>query len=241
MKVLKGSQNEVISLIEKGIIISKLEEIIDDSTVQFSKKDKNKPLKDEDFKEAELKNFLKETSRPELGGQIRDWWLKVYKYNTRTPNWDFVSTCTIDGQEGLLLVEAKAHTREVKKNEKCGSTNKENREKIEKAIEKAKKEINNLNPSIDIKISKDNCYQLSNRVAHAWWLANNGIPVILLYLGFLNCNEMEKNGKIFENNEDWQNCFQKYASSVGVDIIIDKSINCGKSKFKLICRSLEAI
>lgn len=57
MKVLKGSQKAVISLIEKGIIISKLEEIIDDSTVQFSKKDKNKPLKDEDFKEAELKNF----------------------------------------------------------------------------------------------------------------------------------------------------------------------------------------
>ena len=68
-------------------------------------------------------------------------------------------------------------------------------------------------------------------------MANNGIPVVLLYLGFLNCKEMEGNGKVFENDSDWQNCFIAYASMVGVDSLIDKPINCGQSVFKLICKS----
>jgi len=237
MKILKGSQRAMLELIGSPDFLVQLEGLIDDSSVKFSKDDIFKPLSKENFKEAELKNFLKQTIRPELGDQIRDWWLKVSKPSTRTPNWDFISTCTINGQKGLLLVEAKAHKSEVNENDKCGSTNEQNRKKINRAINQAKEDINNKVPFTLIAISRDKCYQLSNRVAHAWWLANQGVPVVLLYLGFLNCQEMKNNGKLFENDSDWRNCFRVYASKVGVNNLISKPINCGKSEFKLICRS----
>ena len=37
--------------------------------------------------------------------------------NTRTPNWDIASTCTIEGKAGILLIEAKAHDQELIKEE----------------------------------------------------------------------------------------------------------------------------
>ena len=95
MKDFKGSQRAMLEFISSTNFFVKLEEVIGDSSVKFSKDDIFKPLSKENFKEAELKDFLKVTNRPELGEQIRDWWLEVIKPSTRTPNWDFVSTCWI--------------------------------------------------------------------------------------------------------------------------------------------------
>lgn len=241
MKEFKGSQRAILELISSENCNNELEGIIQLSNFKFSNDDLFMPKSKENFKEAELKDFLKDTDWPELANQIKDWWLEVVKPNTRSPNWDFVSTCSINGKKGLLLVEAKAHWNEVKENDKCGSTNGENRNKIQNAINNAKKDINEKISPRNIAISRDKCYQISNRIAHAWWLANQGVPVILLYLGFLNCQEMSDSGKVFENDSDWQKCFKDYAAKVGVDFLIDKEINCGKSQFKLICRSYPTV
>src|SRR5262245_59002838 len=51
----------------------------------------------EDTAEAMLPNarcFLTENIRREL----RQWWLAVTSPTTRTPNWDIVSSCTVDGK-----------------------------------------------------------------------------------------------------------------------------------------------
>ena len=45
---------------------------------------------------------------------LAKWWLAVSENDPRTPNWDIASTCTVKGEQGLLLVEAKAHWNEVK-------------------------------------------------------------------------------------------------------------------------------
>jgi hypothetical protein len=44
---------------------------------------------------------------------------------------------------------------------------------------------------------------LSNRFAFAWKLATMGIPVILVYLGFLNCQEMVKRA-ILTDHDHWR-------------------------------------
>ena len=44
---------------------------------------------------------------------LKSWWLAVTSHNPMTPNWDIASSCTIDGKRGLLLVEAKAHEKEL--------------------------------------------------------------------------------------------------------------------------------
>ncbi|NCS94601.1 MAG: hypothetical protein GW761_12455 [Leptospira sp.] len=233
----KGSRAAMLDLIGNENFKNQLIEIINQDNVQFSDKELFIPKSKEDVKEAELKDFLKDTEWTYLGDGIKKWWLEIFIPNVRTPNWDFISTCTINGQKGLLLVEAKAHSSEVNPKDKCTSENEANINKIENAINEAKDEINKVLSNSSISISKDSCYQLSNRIAHAWWLANQGIPVVLLYLGFLNRSEMTGNGTIFMEDSDWQTCFKDYAANVGVDNLIDKEINTGKSQFKLICRS----
>ena len=55
-------------------------------------------------------------------------------------------------------------------------------------------------------ISRDHHYQLSNRFAWSWKLATLGIPVVLVYLGFLNAQDMASNDpedKLFESEADW--------------------------------------
>lgn len=238
MRTFKGSQSAMLELIDSGKHFTEFEKIINQINVQFSKSEVYMPKGSENHKEAELKDFLKNTIWSGLGDMIRDWWLEEIRSGTRTPNWDFVSTCTINEQTGLLLVEAKAHWNELKADDRAGAKpNSKNLFKIRSAIREAREEINKVTAPLSISISIDRCYQLSNRVAHAWWLANQGVPVILLYLGFLNRTEMSKNGKIFEDNNEWQKCFQAYASNVGADSFINNEINCGKSKFKLLCRS----
>jgi hypothetical protein len=235
MKNFRGSQGAMLELINSGI--TEIEKVIGQSNVRFSKDEVYMPKSMDKYKEAELKDFLNDTNWPGLGDKIKGWWLEVIKQGTRTPNWDFVSTCTINGQTGLLLVEAKAHQKELKVNDRLKSTNTKNQNKIQRAISEAREQINKLISQESILISSDKCYQLSNRIAHAWWLANQGVPVILLYLGFLNRTEMSGNGKIFKNNEEWQKCFKVYASRVGVDSLINKEIDCGKGKFTLLIRS----
>lgn len=54
-------------------------------------------------------------------------------------------------------------------------------------------------------LSRDRNYQMANRFASAKKLAEFGIPVILVYLGFLACEEMrdEPNQRPIKNYEDW--------------------------------------
>ncbi len=235
----KGSQQAMMKLICTSDFIPKLRNILNDDSIIFSNQEIFLPSKQVQ-NEAQLKNFLLDKFPGELKTQIVNWWIAEKPQFSNTPNWDFISTCTIDGVKGLLLIEAKAHVQELKK-EKSGKriNNKYselNHSKIEEAITQAKVELSVAYP--DIKISRDKCYQLSNRIAHAWWLANQGIPVVLVYLGFLNCEDMS-DGKctLFKKDEDWQECFRDHAKLVGAEKLIAEWINCGKSRFILISKS----
>ena len=68
-------------------------------------------------------------------------------------------------------------------------------------------------------LSTESHYQLSNRFAWNWKLASLGVPVVLVYLGFLNANEMEHRGKTFSSFEDWKACMKTHAA----DIVPDKA------------------
>lgn len=236
---MKGSKYAILKFVESSDFLDVLNNLINAANANVTTYDNWLPKCINYDKEAELKDFLKYNFSSELGDKITDWWLFT---DATTPNWDLITTCTINGKRGLVLVEAKAHVDELKndsKREPSKSDNsKKNHQSIAEAIEEANNEINK--EFIDVKISRDNCYQLSNRIAHAWWLANQGIPVVLMYLGFLNCEDMD-NGKnnLFKMSKDWEDCFINHAKIVGADKLMDKTINCGKSSFVMICRSIK--
>lgn len=240
---MKGSKYALLKWVESGSFIKELNTLLECTKATISEYDNWMPKSLLNEREAELKDFLKYNFSQAIGENMHDWWLAVKHPMSRTPNWDLVSTCTIKGKKGLLLVEAKAHDDELHTegkplNPKASADSQKNHDKIEVAIKEANDEINKIIAPGSILISRNNCYQLSNRVAHAWWLANQGIPVVLVYLGFLNCQDMnDGQRKLFMNDVDWQKCFVDHAKQVGVDKLLNKSVSCKKSEFVLLCKS----
>jgi len=238
---MKGSKYAVIKLVESRDFITNINMLIKATKAEITVHDNWMPKSLHHDKEAQLKDFLKYNFSPQLSTAIVKWWL--HKYAT-TPNWDLISTCTINGKRGILLVEAKAHWDELDKESHEKSLKKEastdsikNHDKIAEAINEANTFIKKTHPQLNI--SRDNCYQLSNRIANAWWLANHGIPVVLVYVGFLNCNDMDYNNrKLFKTDDDWQTCFNEHAKKIGIDTITNKWVDCGASKFITICKSI---
>ena len=149
---------------------------------------------------------------PEIQEQLERWWLAVAK-NARTPRWDIASTCTIRGTPGLLLVEAKAHAKEISpQSDKCKSTNADNRARIEQAIREASAGLRAVTEG-DWGLSPDRHYQLSNRFAWAWKLASLGVPVVLLYLGFLEAHDMVGE-ELFRSLDDWGDAVKSHGEGV---------------------------
>lgn len=148
---------------------------------------------------------------PKRRNCVTQWWLEVTP-RANTPNWDIVSTCRINGKKGLLLVEAKAYDRELSSGGKTSPTTAngiKNHRKIEEAIKQANVDLNRIKPFWSL--SRDSHYQLCNRFAWSWKLAKLGVPVILMYLGFLQANEMADLGKPFADHETWLGTIMSHA------------------------------
>ena len=155
-----------------------------------------------DTQEAQLDKACKLLPNQEKRDELRQWWLSVScddDTRRRTPNWDIASTCTVRGKDGFLLVEAKAHTGELKVEDKTEASQ-ENLQQIGVAIQEANRALDDQT-SFSWTLSHEHHYQMSNRFAWSWKLAQLGYPVILAYLGFLKAEEMETG--IFGNHANW--------------------------------------
>ena len=149
-----------------------------------------------DTQEAQLDKACKLLPKQEERDKLSNWWLAV-PGNANTPNWDIASTCTVDGNKGLLLVEAKAHAQELNKEVKgkdlsvpATRDSKRNHMRIGAAIQDANSALNK-GTRLQWRLSRDHCYQMSNRFAWSYKLAELGYPVILVYLGFLSTRQWE--------------------------------------------------
>lgn len=153
-------------------------------------------LQPDEAKLGETAGFVSEAGRAAL----TNWWL-ARSGRANTPNWDLVSTCRIHDRDGLVLVEAKAHEGELS-DDRCGASP-ENLKQIEKALAEASIAWNVL--ASGVALSTSSHFQLSNRFAFAWKLATMGIPVMLIYLGFLDAHEMDEGGRVpLRNHAQWR-------------------------------------
>jgi hypothetical protein len=238
---MKGSKCAVVKLVESSNFLKDINAMLKKSGAEINIYDNWIPKSIKYDKETELNDFLRYNFDHQLGKDITDWWLHK---DATTPNWDLIFTCTINGKRGILLVEAKAHCAELEQeckgkgpaNEKSGSS-KKNHEQIALAISEVNTHI--ADEIAGIALSRDTCYQFSNRVAHAWWLANQGIPVVLMYLGFLNVEDMSDNYKTFKSHKEWEDCFINHLKIVNAEHLIDRTVVCGDSSFITISKSVE--
>ncbi len=150
----------------------------------------------------------------DLCDALAAWWLPPDQRRGRTPNFDIAATCSVSGRPGVLLVEAKAHdtelTRESAGRKRVSTSSKEDQAQrdashktIGAAIELARVGLE-AQTGLKFGISRDVCYQMSNRFAWAWKLADAGVPVVLVYLGFLNADDMASDGNPLRNHEQWE-------------------------------------
>lgn len=163
-----------------------------------------------DLEEAQLHKAPRLLS-PGTSARLGDWWLPTDRQDARTPNFDIASTCAIEGAPGLLLVEAKAHKTELVK-EAAGRRleaddspeRKASHATIGAAIGSARIGLEAAT-RLNWQISRDGHYQMSNRFAWSWKLAELGVPVALVYLGFLKASDMSKPGEVpFADAGAWE-------------------------------------
>ena len=160
--------------------------------------------------------IARETSR-----ELKNWWFA--KPARGSPTWDLASQCVVgygrDARQGILLVEAKAHQAELDREsggKQLGDDAKPdsrcNHERIGKAIEEANEGLRCLTGDRAWGLSRDSAYQMANRFAWGWKLASLSVPVVLVYLGFLNALEMSDKGDPFHKPDDWVECVKKHAN-----------------------------
>ena len=153
---------------------------------------------------------------PDVRRQLRSWWLEVQSRRSRTPIWDLAATCTVRGRSSLLLVEAKAHAEELSpagKSLPSTPNGWRNHERIGAAIGEAAAGLSAATRK-SWAISRDSHYQLSNRFAWAWKLASLGIPVMLVYLGFLDAIEMTDRGQPFRSEDEWTSVLMDHCDGI---------------------------
>jgi len=170
---------------------------------------------------------------------LTEWWLEKPR-GARLPNWDIASTCIIEGKKGLLLVEAKAHDKELSeagKSKPTTSNGQMNHRHIGVAIEQANSGLNGALKGWAL--SRDSHYQLSNRFAWTWKLTTLGVPVILVYLGFLNAIEMSDQGQPFNSYRAWDICIRNHAENFVPDDAWEKKLEINGTPVWFLIRSMQ--
>lgn len=175
------------------------------------------PVGFDEVQEAEL-NKAPRLLNANIRAQLGAWWLPSDRQSARTPNFDIASTCTVNGVPGVLLIEAKAHVQELRREEtgraldaEASDDRKASHCTIGTAIAEAAAGLT-LATAAPCHISRDTHYQMANRFAWAWKLTELGIPVVLVYLGFLNADEMQDRGASFASHDDWQKLVQAHSA-----------------------------
>jgi hypothetical protein len=210
----KGSRHHLESLLKRSDFLQEINSLLGSHQIYLSKHGKLQPNANSAV-ELTLRRYF-DNYFPGLRefDRFRKYWVPD-KY--KNPTWDLLSNCSIEGGRGFLLVEAKAHEHELNyhgKNleAKASEQSQLNHNKIRLSIEQARKDLNKKYAVADFGISIDKCYQLSNRIASAWKLADCGLQVVLLYLGFIGDTYFKDDYFIDDNH--WHRAMGAYMRDV---------------------------
>lgn len=230
---IRRSRKHVLDLLSqsKDTVLAALNEILRIPDVVITAENKWRPTGYTNIREAVL-DELDETWIPtKERDELAKWWL-VHREHANTPNWDLLSTAAIRGQPGLVMVEAKAHENELKTEgkalkarpgKKISERSEQNHEKIASAINEANAALNKVRRGFAI--SRDTHYQHANRIAFGAKLANLGIPVTLVYLGFTGDTGIPEVEQPFMSRKDWEDAMKVYAADILPGDFVEQAIS----------------
>ena len=239
--IIRGSRKHVLDWTEQATFREELIELLSPAVkVRVPNGSVWMPRGYAEKREARLETFGREViPGSAIWSALQGWWLGGGRGNT--PNWDLAAACELEGRPGLVLVEAKANVPELcgdgkAMRAKASEASTKSHECIARAIHEARVELRGLGHSTGI--SRDNHYQLSNRIAFSWKLASLDIPTVLVYLGFLDDQGVADAGEPFNDDPHWRSVFAEHAREVGAESLFEKGrIECGAAPAWFLVRS----
>lgn len=214
-KPLRGSRKHLLDLVESSDFGDRMKEILAPANIPIGVGADRQPSGRQNMKEIEIPAFCRRYCTTSFDLRKLDgWWLPTARAD-KGATWDLLSTCSIEGRNGLLLVEAKAHEEELDHSGKrlkptASAQSKINHAHIRAALTTISEDLHQrLDGKINIAI--DTHYQLANRIAWAWKLTQSGVPVVLLYLGFLGDTYFADH---FRDHDHWQRAIGAYMNGV---------------------------
>ena len=236
-----GSRMHVLDWVELKQFIPTLRRFVAPIGFSIGAQTRWQPKGRADYRESDLVGSEDPFLTAENRNKLRDWWL-VYKQGATLPTWDLVvSAFDLSNRPALILVEAKAHASELSEFGKsllARNTDAQqkrtdaNHDRIGEAIRDAETALRGTIPSLAI--SRDRNYQFSNRIAFAWKLASLGVPVALIYLGFIGNSSISHPGDFFDTSNHWRDTFGIHTQQCFPAKMHNRKIDCGDASFWLL-------
>ena len=168
--------------------------------------------------------------------ELINWWL-AKPSGANKPNWDIATTAMVGDHKGIILVEAKAHDAELSDAGKSANGNPRNDESIRAAIRQANAGLGGAQAGWNL--TTDSHYQLCNRFAWSWKIASLGVPVTLVYLGFLNAEEMTNIGQPFRSANEWSEVIRSHADGIVPSIAWERPIDINGTMMRAIISAVD--
>lgn len=193
--------------------------------------------------EAELEEYL--STSPAFNTTIsKDWWIPYKVSVNKRPTWDLICHILVNDKPGLLIVEAKAHLGELseqdKKSSPAGTSSRSiaNDLSIRLRLSEASHSLTKLQVG-PFELSADHHYQLSNRLAYLHKLAKEGVPTVLMYLGWLESPDWSRDP--LRDTKHWEDTVRTYAEGTVPWKFVGKKHHAKDgATMQMIVRSLNA-
>ncbi len=242
--MFRGSQKHILDWTSRPEFCLELLRLVSPVEVRVSGRSRWMPRGHDVPEEARLETFGPEALPDvKVWSSLRTCWL-AHEEGANTPNWDLALSCEVEGQPGLVLIEAKANVSELKTSGKllaprASQASCDNHDRIAAAITEACLQLRQISPMT--RISRDSHYQLSNRVAFTWKLASLGLNTVLVYLGFCGDDGIADVGEPIKDPVHWNEVFAAYAHSLIPEDLFERRIDCGAASMWLQLRSRHVI
>lgn len=171
---------------------------------------------------------------PRVSAALKQWWIEG-RHGAYEPTWDVACQAEIGGRPGLVLAEAKAHADELRA-DGVPTRNAYYRAGIRTCLREAGRGLDDALPGWNL--SGDSHYPLASRFAWAWKLAGLGLPVILLYLGYLDAGPMSDRGWPFASSAAWDGAVRDHARGIVPEAAWNTPLPVGGSVLIPLIRSV---